>query len=73
MAISVARAAPRASSMLARLRHAINSTIAAIPISSAEAPTKIVSFVGRVDIDSRDRGASTTVWSRLTSGKSAAS
>ena len=57
IAISLRRAVPRASSMLARLRHATSNTTTAIPISNGAMTFIPLSAVGLLLIELRDTGA----------------
>ena len=68
IAISLARAVPRASSMLAIFRHAMTSTTPDTAIRSAEATASPVSVCGEVLVDIRGSSLTSSVWSLFSAG-----
>ncbi len=68
IAISLRRAAPRASIMFARLRHATSSTTTAIPSSNGAIEFSPLSVSGFVLTVLRDTGAAMNVWSFCSTG-----
>ncbi len=69
MAISLRRAAPRASIMFATFRDAMSKTTAAMHSNRIAGTAKPVSEAGLVEITSRERGRTNSVWSLFSTGQ----